>query len=113
MEQMSINEPIRKRKQKHTETNNYKHPEKKCSFHGLCNHTTSECRAIKIQQRQKKENESSNDRSKNLVVQRKVNVPKILEVKSVIKNSKYTAVMDTGSSYNYISDSIVKEHSWY
>ncbi|KAG0435945.1 Transposon Ty3-G Gag-Pol polyprotein [Dictyocoela muelleri] len=111
MEQMSINEPIRKQRQKHTDNNNYKQSEKKCSFHGVCNHTTSECRAIKIKQNQKKENELSNDRSKNLVVQPKVGVPEILEVKAFINNFKYTAIMDTGSSYNYISDSIVKEHS--
>ncbi|KAG0435915.1 hypothetical protein DMUE_4478 [Dictyocoela muelleri] len=86
-EQMSIDELICKHKSKPTANTYYKSQEKKCSFHGLCNHTTSECRAIKIKQSQRKDNESSNNRSKNLVVRPNVKVPKILEVKAVIDSS--------------------------
>ncbi|KAG0438802.1 hypothetical protein DMUE_2868 [Dictyocoela muelleri] len=38
-------------------------------------------------------------------------VPRILEIKTNIDETTYTAVLDTGSSWNYISDSVVKKHA--
>ncbi|KAG0441754.1 hypothetical protein DMUE_0815 [Dictyocoela muelleri] len=40
----------------------------------------------------------------------KSKIPKIMEIKTFINDTRYTTILDTGSSYNYVNEDVVKEH---
>ncbi|KAG0430221.1 hypothetical protein DMUE_5682 [Dictyocoela muelleri] len=74
---------------------------KYCNFHKSTSHNDSECRILK---RNNKKNDTQKD--KTFVV--KETVPKIknIEVDININSSDYKAIIDTGSSENYLPESI-------
>ncbi|KAG0442137.1 hypothetical protein DMUE_0507 [Dictyocoela muelleri] len=83
---------------------------KRCSYHGLCNHDTAECREIKKNKGLRFKKETGDTATKNLAMSSTSKTPKILEIKTFIFDTEYSAILDTGSSYNYINENIVKKH---
>ncbi|KAG0420661.1 hypothetical protein EQH57_0064 [Dictyocoela roeselum] len=82
----------------------------KMFLHGLCNHTTSECRELKKAKNTRFKTETRDHTTKNFAMPSNSKTPKILEIKTYISDSEYSPILDTGSSYNYVNENIVRKH---
>lgn len=83
---------------------------KHCEHHGSCNHYTSECRHLKERQRNTRLNKS-NSENKNLIMQSTNKQPSLLKLNANIDDQRYIAILDSGSSFNYISEKLVEKHN--
>ncbi|KAG0440296.1 hypothetical protein DMUE_1844 [Dictyocoela muelleri] len=80
---------------------------KKCRLHGICKHTTDQCRALNYEYKKNHNNQKS--KSQNLGFKNNQTKPKILQIPVEINGNPYKAVIDSGSTYNYINSAIVQK----
>ncbi|KAG0435690.1 Transposon Tf2-9 polyprotein, partial [Dictyocoela muelleri] len=87
--------------------------QKHCSYHGYCNHYSSECNAMKQRKHEDHNNLEYSRNNKNLVMKSANTTPRVLQLPVLLNNNQYMAVFDSGSSYNYISNKLVNNHNLY
>ncbi|KAG0442752.1 Retrovirus-related Pol polyprotein from transposon [Dictyocoela muelleri] len=80
---------------------------KYCSFHKSNTHSDQECR---MQKRKQTKNVERNDTEKILALQEPKPIAKSILISIVFKNKSYSAMLDTGSEYNYVSEAVIRNN---
>ncbi|KAG0436561.1 hypothetical protein DMUE_4164 [Dictyocoela muelleri] len=85
--------------------NSHNRSNKYCNFHNSSSHNDSECRA----QRKPRNKGENGNKGKTYALRELMKVPKTIEIPISINKYRHTALLDTGSVENYISDKLASK----